>query len=362
MTSQSIPLQPLLRAATRSDTLDFVLSAISPQFSLKRHMARLLAIREECPGTHTLLLQPGARWGGFIAGQHVGITVDVNGVRYRRTYSLSCSPQYYERYGHITLTIKSVADGRVSPRLAEVLQVGSYLEISAVSGEFVWQDDKQVYTEKTLMLAAGSGITPIRSLLDELCESRPQQDLVLLVYVRHAGELIFGQWLENLPSQLRHLRVEIRYTDQDGEITPENLLAACPDLAEREIYLCGPQGFMDNVRQSALDHGAQVAQIHQESFGSRPQRVVSSGPATVRFQKSGKSIRSTDGKTLLELAELAGLSPKYGCRSGICHECKCQRGSGSLIHAVTGQPIPDEQQQVQACVVIPDGDVTINSL
>lgn len=362
MNLETLNPKPWLATATQSRTLDFLLSSLGPQFSLRRHMARILSIREECSGTHTLTLQPDLRWPGFVAGQHVGIQLDVDGVRYHRTYSLSCSPQHFARYGQITLTIKGVAGGHVSPRVAEVLQVGEFLEISEAKGEFTWENRKHLCTEKTLMMAAGSGITPIKSLLDELADTRTDQDVVLLFYVRQASEQIFTQWLAKLTDRLPRLRTVVRFTNQEGEITAENLLSACPDLAEREVFLCGPSGFMESVKGYCQSHGLAPEQIHSESFGGRRQTLPTGDEALVYFEKSGKSMRSTGSESLLELAERAGLKPKYGCRSGICHECKCQRGSGSLINALTGQPIPDEQQQVQACIAIPNGTVTIPSL
>ena len=107
-------------------------------------------------------------------------------------------------------------------------------------------------------------------------------------------------------------------------------------------------------------------QITLENFGSNT--PVSKGDmkngkgGVVHFSKSDKKITSPGDKTLLELAELMGLNPKYGCRNGICFECKCERGTGQVMNRLTGELIPEEQSQIQTCISVPVGDVSITDL
>ena len=77
--------------------------------------------------------------------------------------------------------------------------------------------------------------------------------------------------------------------------------------------------------------------------------------------KTQQTLTATGEKTLLELAEQAGLKPKFGCRIGVCHECKCTKASGRVMNTLSGELVSEEQTQIQACISIPVGDVEIEN-
>jgi ferredoxin len=130
---------------------------------------------------------------------------------------------------------------------------------------------------------------------------------------------------------------------------------------------------MEFIRQSAEQLGAKPSHIKRELFGlprTDAVEVAKDGSETVEqsatsglvsFSVSGEVVESSGSKSLLELAEDAGLNPKYGCRAGICHECKCQKTSGRVMNMMTGKIIPDEQDQIQACISAPIGDLTVST-
>ena len=123
---------------------------------------------------------------------------------------------------------------------------------------------------------------------------------------------------------------------------------------------------MESIQVAAGQLGLSAEQFKRELFGV-PRADVSdlaeqkSGEAHVSFNASGVLIKSSGADSLLALAEQAGLTPKYGCRAGVCHECTCQRISGQVMNMMTGKMIPEEQNQIQACISVPVGDLTISN-
>ncbi|WP_250655241.1 ferredoxin reductase [Alkalimarinus coralli] len=344
--------------------LDFLLSEVDPMLSLQRYMAEVTRIIDETDDTKTFVLRPSSRWQGFQAGQYINIATEINGVTLRRNYSISSSPDAFKQHQLISITVKKIPGGRVSTHLHNHLNIGDTLAISPASGSFtlVKRENKK-QSDKPLFIAAGSGITPVMSMLLNVKETSPAQDAALIYYVNSPQSLIFEAQLKALTGSLPNVSFIPHFTESEGYITSQQLQHDCPDLAERTIYLCGPQPFMESVTSHAKELGVADGRIHLESFGaSSPVTRQSGTKGQVSFLNSGKSIQSQGDKTLLELAESAGLNPKYGCRSGICHECKCSKSSGQVLNTLTGELTPDDQTQIQACISIPVGDISIDSL
>ena len=359
----------LKKTGVIQDYIEFMSCEIDPLFSRRRTAADVVNVKRETKNTVTLTLKPYRQWSGFVPGQYISVEVEVNGVRLKRNYSISSSERFFRDTGCFDITVKEVQEGRVSTYLNRTLTVRDVLCVSPAAGSFTATEYIRgggSLNQSILFIAAGSGITPAMSMIEDIKEHNPALNFKLIYHVLSENEVVFAQRLSSLASLLPNFTFLPHYTNDEGFISPEQLRSDCADIADRAIFLCGPPGFMDAVISSAADLGVKSEQIKQESFGSSfpalRRNSNANAKGTVHFFKSGKQVLSQGDKTLLELAELVGLNPKFGCRNGICFECKCQRGVGSVMNTITGKLIPEDQIQIQACISVPVGDVSINDL
>ncbi len=369
-----------LASASFKSQLDFVLNEVDPLLGIRRLAAELVAVTQETEDVKTFVLRPSVFWRGFVPGQYVAIELDVQGVRYRRNYSLSSSQAMFEGQRLVSITVKRVAGGVLSNYMHDHLAVGAIVHLSQARGAFVLANEEKTDTYPAplhpapLFVAAGSGITPVMAMIEALAASGQLARAVLIHAARYERDLIFHKRL----AALARAHPEFRYcvqlsAGQGGRLTQASLLAQCPDIGRRAIYVCGPQGFMTSIEQAAMALGVPAQAIKTESFGlpaatRQGARASKEAPGPdgqksvrVTLAKAHKTLQARGTQTLLELAEQAGLQPKYGCRSGICHECTCVKTSGRVKHAITGELMPDEQTHIQACMAIPVEDVAIAS-
>jgi ferredoxin-NADP reductase len=136
------------------------LALLNPLLATHALQERVEAVWDETPGARTVLLRPGRGWRPHRAGQFVSVGVPIDGVRHTRTYSISSAPDAAAR--RFTITVKAIEGGRVSPFLARRLQPGAYLPIGLPQGDFVLPAHPHV---RPLFITAGSGITPVMSML-----------------------------------------------------------------------------------------------------------------------------------------------------------------------------------------------------
>ncbi|HEY5933564.1 MAG TPA: ferredoxin reductase, partial [Kofleriaceae bacterium] len=307
---------------------------------------RVEAVQDETGDTRTLTLRPGRGWRGHRPGQHVRVTVAINGRLATRTYSISSAPDAR----CFTITVK--AQGRVSTYLVRDVSVGSHLTIGAPEGDFVLPDD---VPEKIAFITAGSGITPIMSMLRTLAARGELADVVHVHYAR--GEVIFGDELRALAASHPGYRLAIVDTREDRRrFSAMRLAEWVPDWRERETWACGPQGLMDSIER-CFDG---VGTLHVERFTAALAPIpANEHGGTVRF-KSSRTERTSDGRTpLLRIAEDAGVSAPHGCRMGICHTCDATLLSGRVRDLRTGETITEPGARVQVCVCSAAGDVEL---
>jgi len=176
---------PIVRTFLDEHVFDFYARQLGPQLSLNRILARVEAIRSEARNVVSFVLRPNRNWRGFRPGQHVQLTVEIDGVRHARTYSPSNAPA---AGGTVTLTVKRHPGGRVSGYLHEHLAVGDIVELSQAFGDFVLPDPVPA---KLLMIAGGSGITPLMAMLRDLL-ARPGEILKLGELAREAVSSVRG--------------------------------------------------------------------------------------------------------------------------------------------------------------------------
>jgi ferredoxin-NADP reductase len=319
------------------------------------------SVRRQTPNTVTLTIEPNHNWTGFRAGQYTQLTVEIDGVRHTRCYSIA-NDDVERRL--IELTVKAHPGGVVSNFLVERARAGLVVGLSSSRGEFVLPDPRP---DRILLMSGGSGITPVMSMLRTLCAGGHGGPVTFVHYCLTETELTYGPELAELAAGHPQLRVVRIFTDEpgrgdlDGFASSEQLDAIDPDWRSSEIYLCGPAPLMASMAQ-ICDKAGVSERLHTEAFTLT--HVEAEAPyagGVVRFAATGSTTEvSSDGRSLLELAESAGLTPAYGCRMGICQTCTCPLADGAVRNLVTGEVTTSRGQPVRLCVSAAVGDVTID--
>src|SRR5436305_3567852 len=189
------------------------LEMINPLWSTRELKGRIEEVRRETEEAATVLIKPGYSWPGHKPGQYIRIGIDIDGVRHWRAYSLTSDP--YREDGLISITPKRVDSGQVSPYLVDKARQGTIVSLSKIEGEFVLPDPPP---KKLLFISAGSGVTPIMSMLRHLDHYEQIQDVVLLHSARHTDEVIFGPQLRELAHRREEFRLHEQVTGQDGRL------------------------------------------------------------------------------------------------------------------------------------------------
>jgi len=157
--------------------------------------------------------------------------------------------------------------------------------------------------------------------------------------------------------QVVHCHTRAAGDARKGHLSREQLRTIAPDAAAARTYVCGPPGLIESARRIWTEDGIE-ASLHIESF--LPPSLLPSDDAEgeVSFACAGERARN-NGRSLLEQAEQAGLSPEFGCRMGICHTCTCRKTAGIVRNAATGEISSAEEEDIQICVSVPVGDVEV---
>jgi ferredoxin-NADP reductase len=304
---------------------------------------RVESVHPETNDAATLVIRPGSDWAGHVPGQYVRVGIDVDGVRCWRAYSLTHGPR---ADGRISITVKAVPDGHVSPYLVRHTRPGTLLHLEQATGEFVLP---VTGPRKLLFVTAGSGITPVIGMLRNLYPSTDSgvlhlsrsaaYDVVVLHVAPSEPDSIFLDDLRRLEAA-GAIRLVARYDDEHGILDLDDLDALVPDLAERTTFACGPGGLLDAITDH---HAARDLPLFTEQF--RVTTVVAGEGGSVSFAKSGVDVECDGGRPILEQAEEAGVLMPSGCRMGICYQCvlPMREGvvrdlrSGELTTAVAGE-------------------------
>ncbi len=347
----------IVNHAKFGDYLEPLIQPFFPGWTANGFRAKVMLVRDESPLVYSLVLKPDRSWKGFRAGQYIELTVEKNGARLTRIFSISSNPDLYLKHGIIELTIRKQEHGRITPWLRENLKSGKYAGLSVARGDFVLSDLNQ----PLLFIAGGSGITPFRSFLGELSLSGCAVDVHLFYYAKHADHL-FVKELKAYEEQITGLTISFINTDEAGIINEQQLQQRCDDFTSRKAYICGPGGMIEASEKILLNQGVISTSIHYEYFGPAPTKDISiDNRGEVLFERTDIKVasKSKTSQTLLELAETAGLKPITGCRMGVCHQCICQKKRGVIYNTLTQAFSDPGQEEVQLCVSVAVGDVVL---
>jgi ferredoxin-NADP reductase len=335
--------------------VDDYLELVNPLWSTRELKGRIERIQPETPDAATVLIKPGYRWSGHEPGQYLRIGLDIEGVRHWRAYSLTSDPQRSD--GLISITVKNVDEGKVSPYLVRRGRPGTVVSLGGVEGEFMLPDE---LPPKLLFISAGSGITPIMSMLRHLDQSGELDDAVVLHSARKTDEVIFGDELRDLAKRHDNFKLHEQLTKKNGRMGPADLDKLCPDWQERETFISGPTEMLD-----AFTEHFEKADLKDHLCLERFQPKLGLGEGeegeggTIKFLKSGKEAESDGSKPILVAGEDEGLDLPYGCREGICHTCVGELRSGKVRDLRTGKVCGEQGEVIRTCINAPEGPVEI---
>lgn len=363
------PRRPLLKRLARTlvapDAFDFWASRLHPTWALDRPLARIVSRQTESSDTFTLLLQPNRHWRGFQPGQHLNIGAEIDGSLVTRSYSLSDAPR---ADGRIAITVKAIPGGKLSQHLCHAAKPGDVLTLGPAFGDMTLTGTSE---GAWLFLAAGSGITPMMAMIRAQAALDMPMPIALAYWARTRSELCFVDELRALAARQPNFRVDFVLTrDADidqaeaidcrhGRIDAAMLSTFAPDLHQRRVFACGPDGFVAAAR--ALTSGRAVA-CHAEAFTPPPRTAVddAAGSVKITFATSGRTLDVPRGTSLLTALESAGLAPASGCRMGICNTCACGKAAGSTRHLHTGTVEHEPVSALRLCVNSANSDLILD--
>ncbi|WP_323788378.1 2Fe-2S iron-sulfur cluster-binding protein [Psychroserpens sp.] len=317
----------------------------------------------------------------FRQGQHLTLKADIDGEDVRRSYSLCSSP--YENQWKVA--VKLIPGGKFSTFVNQELKTGSQLEVMAPSGTFgvpVQPEAKKNY----LFFAAGSGVTPVISMIKAHLKSEPNSTCKLFYVNKTAKSIIFKEELE----QLRNTyfgRLEIyyfltkerrdielfngRFDDEKMQVLT-NTFIDIPDTSE--VFLCGPEKMVNYVSDYLINKGLPKELVHFELFVTglseedikRAERLAQQNVEgiEVTIVDGGKEFVFTmtkDYDNILDAALGAGADLPFACKGGVCSTCKCKVVEGSVEMKINYALDEKEvsQQLVLSCQAVPTAEKVV---
>ncbi len=285
----------------------------------------------------------------FYPGQHLCFRFVVNGVEERRMYSLHNSPYVKALY---QVTVKIQKDGLISNYMANNLKAGDILEVSVPQGDFMVKPDEKA-GKNYYFFAAGSGITPIYSMLTSIMLAEPNSKAFLLYGNRSVPGILFGsellEWQAKYPERLK-ITQTLSKRFLDFSITPWNgkrgrineelvktfLYENRSDAEKSEYYICGPDGMNQMVQDVLIDMGVSSKDIHFEYFSTQHIEyeegltAVKNALVDARIRNENYQVRLAEDETILEGLKRIGAPAPYFCQGGICGTCKAHLIEGEV--------------------------------
>lgn len=288
-------------------------------------VVRVVDIRRETADAVTLVLEPeDGRAMSFRAGQYLTHCFQIDGIEERRAYSLSAAEGDAP-----ACTVKLLAGGRASAYIASSLKPGDCYRVLGPGGDFVL--DPQ-HGGPLVMLAAGSGITPVISLIETALARDPQRR-VRLVSVNHdADHTIFRERLFRLQQTCASFEWTSLYTARDGRPEADRLGKLLRPEPDAQVYLCGPVALMDAAEAALRKSGFNAAHIRRERFvAAARHRQRPTEPREIVFRRSGRTVMQQPGESILDAGLRAGLRLDFSCTVGGCGHCKLRVAEGEVL-------------------------------
>lgn len=330
----------------------------------------------EAPNVMTFsFVSPSRSWFRYNPGQFLTLELPVAGGVIWRTYTISSSPS---RPLSISVTVKA-QKGSIGTRwMLDSLQPGMKLRAKGPSGIFTLSPKPN---SKYLFISAGAGITPTMSMLTYLFDRGIGTDIVLVNCARRPSEIICRRRLEQMAARVPSIKLHFIVAKDDpydvwsgyrGHFNQIMLGLIANDYLDREIYCCGPETFMQSVRDILHTLGFDMAKYFQESFDA-PIETKADLPklndvvpdeaikAELIFAMSGITATCAETDTVLAAAKSSGLNISSGCNFGVCGTCKIRKIRGE-VHMVHNGGISEDDIEagyILACCSHPIGQVEV---
>ncbi len=323
-------------------------------------------------------------------GQFVTLTLNINGRSVDRSYTISSTPS---RPHTLEITVKRVPapahaldapSGLVSNWLHDNLQVGSEIEISSPMGDFSCVGHA---ARKILFLSAGSGITPMMSMARWAYDAAPDLDIAFFHSARSSRDVIFHKELDWMSSQhpnfhlhlsLTRAENEDRWSGLNGRLDAQMLDRIAPDLLERDVYVCGSDGFMQGVKTLLQSLDFPMDNYYYESFGScelaEKTSLESAIPigtpvdkatsSVVVFSNSDTEIKYDREESILQVGKRENLRLKSACKMGRCGVCKIRKIQGEVKYKGSSDRLSSDEQAagfILPCIAYPIGRVEVEA-
>jgi stearoyl-CoA 9-desaturase NADPH oxidoreductase len=336
---------------------DDYVALINPLWSTRELQGQVVRIRPETPNAATVAIRPNFPWPGHRAGQYLRIGVELDGVRHWRAYTITSDPDHPE--GLVSISVRYVESGRMSPFFTREAGPGSLVYLGEVEGRFTLPEP---LPGRLLFISAGSGVTPIFSLLRELERRDALADVVHIHSERLRDEIMFRRIFDKMSERHRGYRRSEHLSSEKGRISPRDLDALCPDWRERETFLSGPPEMLATMSEhwSAAGLRERLRMEHFQPYvGAGGGEPVGEG-GTVRFRVTDFEARCDGATSMLVAGEEAGAELTYGCRMGVCHTCICKLVSGRVRDLRSGEVHGEPGEMIRICINAPEGHVELD--
>ena len=278
----------------------------------------------------------------FVAGQYVNLKITLDGQEIRRAYSICSSP----KSGELRIAVKAVKNGFFSKFANEKLAVGNVIEVGTPEGKFTFEP-KVERQKNYAAFVAGSGITPVFSILKTVLEEEPNSTFVLVYGNKSENEAIFHNQLHDL--QLQYVgRLFVQYVYSQS--TADNALFGRIDKSTvnfilknkhaemnfSKFYLCGPEEMINLVSNTLKENNISDSDIKFELFSASSNENESAGSLeghtkiSILVDDEETSFEMSQKQTILEAALKQGLDVPYSCQGGICSSCICKITEGAV--------------------------------
>jgi ring-1,2-phenylacetyl-CoA epoxidase subunit PaaE len=330
--------------------------------ALKFQKLKVAKVVKETPDAVTISFSnPDKNLFQYKPGQYLTLKVFVNGKPYNRAYSL-CSCPFAD--DNLSVTVKVTEGGIVSTYLNQYCKEGMEIDVLPPLGNFVAKIDPS-HKKQYVLIGAGSGITPLMSILRSVIEKEPQSKVMLLYGNRNENYIIFKNELQRLttqfPERLKVIhslsRPEAQWTGFVGRLDRNRVKEILnkelqnTDL-QKEYFICGPSGMMDEAGHALKEMNVPAEQVHEEHFsapvthpmeeenGVRNETISGTatgtgegniGEVTVILEGQEVKITVNPSQSILDAVLDVDLDPPYACMIGSCCTCKAKLVSGKVI-------------------------------